>query len=57
MNKKSVKNLLKFAVGATSTFGALYCVGQDTLKLGHWIGLFVCLGGFAWFVWQMYSKE
>jgi hypothetical protein len=54
---KNTKNSLKFAAATVATFGALYCVAQTPMKLGHWIGTGACLATFAWFVWHVYNDK
>ena len=54
---KNVKNSLKFAVAAAATFGALYFIAQDPMKLKDWIGCGLCVCTFAWFTWHVYNDK
>ena len=54
---RNTKNVLKFAAAAAATFGALYCVAQTPMKVGHWIGVAGCLVVFGWFMWHVYNDK
>ena len=54
---RNTKNVLKFAATAAATFGALYCVAQTPMKVGHWIGAIGGIITFGWYTWHVYDDK